>query len=505
MSTTAIPEAILVGKGLRMAFGGVEVVRGVDIELHAGEVHAIVGENGAGKSTVAKLLAGVHRPAGGEILVNGRAVHFENPRHAISMGIGLIHQEPLTFPDLDVAENIFVGHPPTVRGAVSWSEMRRRAADILAGLQVSLDPTARVGGLSVADQQMVELAAALSHEARVLLMDETTASLTPKEVAELFAIVRRLRDQGCAIAFVSHHLEEIFEIADRITVLRDGEKVGERRPAETSIPEIVRLMVGRDTNLAVHSPAAASGEAPILEVSNLSGPGFHDVSFEVRPGTIVGLGGLVGAGRTEVLNALFGIHRATGGTIKVDGTATVIARPRHAIRHGIALVPEDRQHDGLLLSMPIVDNAVLPSIGRLARFGWRRRRAEHEAARANVESLNVKCRSIHQPIRELSGGNQQKVVLAKWLLIEPRILLLDEPTRGVDVGAKEEVHRQIRELVSRGMAILMVSSDLPELLALSDRILVMREGRLVREFARDAATPESVMLAATGQEAHVGR
>jgi len=492
-------------KGIRMAFGGVEVVKGVDLDLYPGEVHALIGENGAGKSTMAKIVAGVHRPVAGSLEVMGKPTTLENPRHAIGQGIALIHQEPLTFPDLDVAENIFVGHQP-VRGrfgGVDWRTMRTRAGEILQTLGVRLDPQAKVGSLAVADQQMVELAAALSHDAKVLLMDETTAALTPKEVEELFAIVRRLRDQGCAIVFVSHRLDEVFAISDRITVMRDGEKVGERLPRETSVGEIVQMMVGREvTSSRSTSPAVVSGE-PVLRVQGLALRGrFEDVSFEVRPGEIVGLAGLVGAGRTDVCRAIFGISRPHAGRIEVGGREVRIRNPREAMARGLAMVPEDRQHEGLLMPMSISQNGSLAFLRRLAKGGWLREGKERATAQEYAQRLRLAHRSVTQPVRELSGGNQQKVVLAKWLVTQPKVLILDEPTRGVDVGAKDEVHRLMRDLVGQGLAILMVSSDLPEVLDLSDCVLVMREGRLVGRFDRADATPESVMLAATGQVAN---
>ncbi len=485
-----------------MAFGGQEVVKGVDIELHAGEVHAIVGENGAGKSTVAKLIAGVHQPTAGEIRLNGKAVHLENPRQAIHLGIALIHQEPLTFPDLDVAENIFVGHQP-IRNPLSgidWNSMRRSAKAILDELGVSIDPKARVSDLSVADQQMVELACALSHDAKVLLMDETTASLTPKEVAELFGIVRRLKSQGKAIAFVSHHLDEIFEIADRITVMRDGEKVGELIPSQTTIDELIRLMVGRSVDASVKTHQTVIDAPPLLKVENLTRTGqFRNVSFEVRPGEIVGLAGLVGAGRTEVCRTIFGIDQPSSGSIQIDGKKISVRKPTDAMELGVAFVPEDRQHEGLLMPMSIEHNATLAILSKLAKFGWVDRKRENKLAREFAEKLQTAFRNVSQPVRELSGGNQQKIVLAKWLLTEPRLLILDEPTRGVDVGAKDEVHRLILQLVDQGLALLVVSSDLPELLALCDRVIVMHEGSVIQELNRDEATPERVMQAATGQ------
>lgn len=504
-------EPLIRARGLRMAFAGVEVVKGVDIDLYPGEVHAIVGENGAGKSTVGKMIAGVYRPTGGSIEAMGSPVVLESPRHAIDLGISLIHQEPLTFPDLDVAENIFVGHQP-LKGPlkrVDWRGMHERAKVLLDDLGVKLRPEARVRGLSVADQQMVELAAALSHDAKVLLMDETTAALTPKEVGELFAIVRRLKQQGRALAFVSHHLDEIFEIADRITVMRNGEKVAELRPSETSIPEIVRLMVRgasaqvSETDLTEIPAGNPRGERPLLSVRNLTVAGrCGDVSFDVHPGEIVGMAGLVGAGRTDVCRAIFGVAKAEAGTIAVDGQEVKIRSPRDAMAQGIALAPEDRQHEGLLMPMSLSENASLAVLKKLAKGGWRQERQEVSVTEEALGRLRTAFRTVSQPVRELSGGNQQKVVLAKWLLTEPRILIVDEPTRGVDVGAKAEVHRLMRELANEGMAILMVSSDLPEVLAISDRVLVMKEGKLVADLSRDEANAESVMFAATGQVAH---
>lgn len=477
-----------------MAFGGVEVVKGVDIELWPGEVHAIMGENGAGKSTVAKMIAGVYRPTAGTIEAFGKEHSISSPRHARELGLALIHQEPLTFPDLTVAENVFVGGLPRKGRMVDWERMHAVSGEILTSLGARLDTHALAGGLSTADQQTIELASALAVNARVLLMDETTASLTPKEVAELFEIVRRLRDQGCAIAFVSHRLDEIFAIADRITIMRDGEKVAERRPSETSVEEVVSLMVGRTVKAVEPRDKPSTEAAPFLRVRNLSSKGrFENIDLEVRPGEIVGLAGLVGAGRTEVCEAIFGAAKSTG-TIEIAGEAARIKGPRDAITRGLAMVPEDRQHDGLLLPMSIAENGTLARL----RGVWLREARDRNDVDAMAKSLRTAFRSVKQPVRELSGGNQQKIVLAKWLMMSPKLLILDEPTRGVDVGAKEEVHRLMRQLVDEGMAILMVSSDLTEVMDLSDRILVMREGRLVAEIERREATPESVMMAATG-------
>ncbi len=485
---------------IRVAFAGVEVLKGVDIVLHAGEVHAIVGENGAGKSTLGKVCAGVHRPSAGSLSIGGEAVSFSNPREAMNRGIALIHQEPLTFPDLSVTENIFVGRLP-VSGPlrkVNWVEAYRRAQEILTSIGVALDPRSKVRGLPIADQQMVELAAALSQDAKVLILDETTAALTPKEVEDLFVIVRRLRDAGCAIAFVSHRLDEVFDISNRITILRDGEKVGERMTKETDRKEIVKLMVGREVESVGFPPGREPGE-PLLELSRLSRKGeFEDINLVIRAGEIVALAGLVGAGRTEIARAVFGVTQADSGSITLDGQPYQAKNPRDAIARGLALVPEDRQHDGLLLPITIEGNASMVVLKQLAKSGWVNRTKERESSEKELAKMRIAMRSVTQQVRELSGGNQQKVVLAKWLLSQPKVLILDEPTRGIDIGAKVEVHRLMRELADAGMGILMISSDLPEVLAMSDRILVMKRGRITGEFAHDAATAELVMGAATG-------
>ncbi|MBX3119866.1 MAG: sugar ABC transporter ATP-binding protein [Fimbriimonadaceae bacterium] len=490
-------------RGLAMAFGGVEVLKGVDLDLRPGEVHAITGENGAGKSTLAKLIAGVHRPISGEILVQGKPVRMDGPSAATANGIALIHQEPLTFPDLTVAENIFVGnHPRTGTRLVDWKALNARAEAVMANLGLKLKPTEKVKGLSVADQQMVEVAAALTHDAKVLLLDETTASLTPKEVEELFVIVRRLRDQGCALAFVSHKLEEVFAICDRVTVLRDGEKVGEVMEKDSSPAEIIRMMVGRDIEPSSHA-RKEPGET-LLEVKNLSVPGrVNGVSLKVREGEVVALAGLVGAGRTDVAHAIAGVTSGASGSISLKGQALSVKNPQAALRQGIVLVPEDRQHHGLLLAMDIAQNATLPILKRLSCL-WMREKDQRTMAQGWIERLRIACIGPMQPVRELSGGNQQKVVLAKSLLCEPKILIVDEPTRGVDVGAKAEVHRLLRELADQGLGVLMISSDLPEVLAVADRVLVMRAGQIVAEMDRNEASEESIMFAAAGETVHAG-
>jgi rhamnose transport system ATP-binding protein len=489
-------------KGIDMAFGSVYVLKDIDFEIYPGEVHGLIGENGAGKSTLIKILAGVHQPKAGEIILRDKVVQVPNPHAAVDMGIAMIHQEPQTFPDLDVAENIFIGRQPMTDGLhrVDWSKMYGRAEGILNSLGVEFDPHTKVRVHSIADQQMVEMAGALSQNAQILFMDEPTAALTPTEVEDLFAIMNNLREQGTAIVFISHRLEEIFDICDRITVLRDGELIGERKPEETSTDEIIHMMVGRPLSALYERSAGQKIGEPVLEVKNLSRTQkFDDITFDVRAGEVVGLAGLVGAGRTDVARALFGALDIDSGTIRIDGEEVKITRPREALGHGMVYVPEDRQRNGLLMQMSIEKNMTLAILERIAPNGWLNEKSEHNIAQEYVNKLRIVLRNIGQPVRELSGGNQQKVVLSKWLLAEPRVMLMDEPTRGIDIGAKSEVHHLIGELAAEGIAILMISSELPEILAMSDRIIVMREGRISGHFTKEEATAEGVIAAATGQ------
>ncbi len=393
-----------------------------------------------------------------------------------------------------------MGRQPRGVAGIRWGEMYEQADGILLSLGVKINARAKMSGLSIADQQMVEMAAALSQNAKILLMDETTAALTPSEVKDLFRVMRQLRDQGAALAFIGHRMEEIFEICDRITVLRDGDIVAHLLRRETSIDEVLKLMVGRSmASLYARQVKHQAGEIA-LEVKQLSRAGeFSDISFDIRQGEIVGLAGLVGAGRTEVARTIFGITSADSGDILIDGKSQKMVGPRDAMSRGIALVPEDRQHHGVLMPQSIWRNATLSVAARLSKLGWLRDDAARAQTTDYAQRLQIKLRSIEQPIRELSGGNQQKVVLSKWLLTQPKIMILDEPTRGIDIGAKAEVHKLISNLAAEGMAVLMISSELPEVLTMSDRILVMREGKLMREFSREHATPEKVIAAATGQ------
>jgi rhamnose transport system ATP-binding protein len=489
-------------RGVEKSFGGVHALRGVDLALAPGEVHSLVGENGAGKSTLVRILGGVHQPDAGTVAIAGDDVHLHGPRDARARGIAVIHQEPALFPDLDVAENVFMGRQPLDRSrGIAWKQMYREVGELMQQLGVPLDPRAPVQGLSVADQQLVEIAKALSTDARVVVMDEPTAALSSRETDELFRIIKDLRGRGVAVLFISHRLEEVFALSDTVTVLRDGAHVITASAAELDTTALIRHMVGRELGDLFPKEAAEIGE-PILEVRGLTREGvFRDVSFALRRGEIVGLAGLVGAGRSEVARAIFGIDDLDAGEISRDGEPVRIGSPRAAMKAGLAFVPEDRQHQGLVLEMAIEDNATLPFLRRLSRFGLVNRRREREVAAEFTRRLQVKAAGLQLPVRALSGGNQQKVVIAKWLATDPKILILDEPTRGIDIGTKAEVHRIVSGLAAQGLAILLISSELPEVLAMSDRVLVMHEGRLTGEFSRDEADQETIMRAATGQAA----
>lgn len=494
-------EPILKLVGIHKAFDGTQALAGVNFELCPGEIHALVGENGAGKSTLVKVITGVHRPDAGEILFHGEPVMITNPLDAQRLGIAAIYQEPTLFPDLDIAENIFMGHYPVRRFTrrVAWRQLYEQAAQTLRVLGVGLDPRTRVRGLTVAQLQMVEIAKALSFNARILIMDEPTSTLTLSEVAELFSTARQLRDAGTAIIFISHRLEEVFELADRVTVLRDGHYVGTCNVNEVTPDELIRMMVGRTLNDLFPKSDVRQGSV-VLRVEGLTKEGvFRDISFELHQGEILGLAGLVGARRTDVAQAIFGVDPADRGKIWVNGQQVVIRHPREALALGIAYVPENRQQHGLILPMNITHNVTLPILQQFARVGgWLNSRAEAQTTQEITDRLDVRAAGLWQLASALSGGNQQKVVLAKWLIMRPRILILDEPTRGIDVGTKAAVHELMSTLASQGMAILMISSELPEILGMSDRILVMNEGRLVNQFTRAEATQEKIMFAATG-------
>jgi rhamnose transport system ATP-binding protein len=491
-------------RGVTKQFGGAHALRRVQLALYPHEVHALVGENGAGKSTLVKVLGGVHAPDAGEVLVDGQPVALHSPNQAQRLGIAVIHQHPTLFPDLDVAENIYMGHHPVGRlRQVDWKRMYASVDSLLATLGVQFTARTPVRSLSVADQQLIEIAKALNVQARVLVMDEPTASLSPHEVHELFALVRRLREQDVAILFVSHRLEEVFELADRITILRDGSFVTSALVNEMTPEAMIRHMVGREIATLFPKQATTPGAAA-LAVKNLSRAGeFRDISFEVHEGEILGLSGLVGAGRTEVAQALFGITRPESGEIWLHGELVQIDSPTRAMQLGIAYVPEDRLSQGLVLEFPIRSNITSPIWQKISTwFGLLDFAYERRLAQDFFQRLSIHAQGINQQTKSLSGGNQQKVVLAKWLTTRPKVLILDEPTRGVDIGAKAEVHRIVSDLAAEGIAIILISSELPEVLAMADRVLVLHEGRIAAEFDHAAATQEKVMTAATGQVAH---
>jgi rhamnose transport system ATP-binding protein len=498
---SAEAKSLIELRGITKTYGGVHAVEDVSFEIAPGEVHALVGENGAGKSTLVKILTGVVQPDDGSIAVEGEPERIADPQAAHRLGIVAMYQEPTVFQDLSVAENVFAGRQPTTGvHTVAWHAMKAQAGEILAELGVDFGPDTPVRGLGVADRQLLEIAKALSSSARLLIMDEPTAALSPNEVESLFSTVRRLRERGVAIVFISHRLDEVTALADTVTVLRDGKHVVTRPAAGLSHDEIVRLMVGRSLDALFPKEEAEIGPV-VFTAENLRRRGvFSDVSFELRRGEIVGLAGFVGAGRTEVARAIFGIDRLDGGTITIEGRRFRPRSPRAALRRGLAYLPEDRLNQGLVQPMSIAKNTSMAVLPKLTPGGVLRPRRERALARRFAEQLRIRATSVAQVVRSLSGGNQQKVVLSKWLAAEPRILILDEPTHGVDVGTKADVHRTISGLAAEGLTILLISSELLEVLGMSDRVLVMREGRLVAELSREEATEERVIQAAAGVE-----
>jgi rhamnose transport system ATP-binding protein len=496
------PLPLLEVRGVTKSFGAVAAVDGVSFSLYAGEAHALVGENGAGKSTVVKILGGVHRPDRGSLLVEGREAGFGSPAEARAAGIAVIYQEPMLFPDLSVAENIVLGRPPRGRlGMIDRRAAHAEAERLFTRLGVRLDPARPAHGLSIADQQIVEIAKALGSDARVLIMDEPTAALSVVEVRRLFAVARTLREQGAAILFISHRFEEITELCRRVTILRDGRHVSTDPIGELTVDEMVRRMVGRDLDALFPKQDLTPGET-VLEVEGLSRAGaFRDISFSVRAGEIVAFAGLVGSGRSEVVQAVFGVDERDTGVVRLRGRDLKPHSPSAAMAAGMALVPEDRRHQGLLMDLSIERNVTLPRARALSRLGFLSGAGERREALRWTERLRARYGRLGDAVATLSGGNQQKVVLAKWLATAPQVLIVDEPTRGIDVGTKAEVHRLMSELAAAGVAIVMVSSDLPEVLGMADRVLVLREGRIVAELPREDATADSVMFAAMGQGA----
>jgi rhamnose transport system ATP-binding protein len=490
---------LLVVEGATKRFGAVRALEDGRIELRAGEAHALVGENGAGKSTLVKLMAGVYRPDSGRILMDGAEVIFDNTHQSQAAGIAIIFQEPTLFPDLSVTENIFVGRQPLLRGRrIDARGMRRTAVQLFERLGVRMDPDRIARGLSIADQQLVEIAKALSQDVRVIIMDEPTAALTLTEVDRLFGVVETLRAHGAAVLFVSHRLDEVFRLCQTITVMRDGRHVLTRPTSEMTPQSVIRSMVGRDMDSLFPKVDAELGTV-VLKVERLTREGvFTDVSFEVRSGEIVAFAGLVGAGRSEVARAIFGIDKWDAGRVLVNGRKLRRGSPAGAMAAGVALVPEDRRLQGLVMDLAIDRNVALASLHRIRRFGVIPRGGERRFASDWVTRLQLKYGRLWNPVSTLSGGNQQKVVLAKWLARQPAVLIVDEPTRGIDVGTKAEVHRLLSTLAAEGVAVLMISSELPEVLGMADRTIVLFEGRVAGRFDRADADEHVIMRAATG-------
>ena len=492
-------DPVLKLSGIGKSFPGVRALSGVSLSLYPGQVTALVGENGAGKSTTVKILTGIYQPDEGEILLDGQPVRFATAHAASDAGITAIHQETVLFDDLSVAENIFIGHAPRGRfGLIDTAAATRMAAALLEGIGAGIDPDARLRDLGIASKHMVAIARALSIDARVVIMDEPTAALSHKEIAELYDLVGQLKAKGKAILFISHKFDEIFAIADRYTVFRDGQFVGDGKIADSTEADLVRMMVGRPVDQIFPQRAHAVGPEVMQVVGYAHPTEFEDINFTLHKGEILGFYGLVGAGRSEFMQALFGITRPSKGVTKIDGAIKVIRSPADAIENGVVYVPEDRGRQGTISGLPIYQNITLPSLGQTSRQGFLRLAAEFRLAREYTDRLDLRAAALDQKVGDLSGGNQQKVVIAKWLATRPRIIILDEPTKGIDIGSKAAVHAFMADLAAQGLAVIMVSSEIPEVLGMSDRVIVMREGRIVAELAGEDLTPETLVRHAAG-------
>ncbi|MBP1807544.1 sugar ABC transporter ATP-binding protein [Rubellimicrobium aerolatum] len=493
------PNPVLRLSGIGKSFPGVRALQDVELALYPGQVTALIGENGAGKSTLVKILTGIYQPDAGRIELDGAPVRFPTALSATQAGVTAIHQETVLFDDLTVVENIFLGHQPRNRfGLLDWGRMTREAKAILDRIGARIDPHVTLRELGIASKHLVAIARALSVEARVVVMDEPTAALSQTEIEELYELVDRLKADGKAILFISHKFDEIFRIADRYTVFRDGQMVEAGLIADVTEDHLVERMVGRSVDTIFPKRHAAIGPE-VLAVEGYSHPTeFEDISFTLRRGEILGFYGLVGAGRSEFMQALFGVTKPSRGTVRIGRQAVAIRSPAEAIGHGIVYVPEDRGKQGAIRPLPIVQNVTLPSLGRTSRKGFLRMAEEFALARRYTERLDLRASALDQPVGNLSGGNQQKVVIAKWLATQPRVIILDEPTKGIDVGSKAAVHEFMSELAAEGLSVIMVSSEIPEILGMSDRVIVMREGRLAAEFPREGLTPEMLVRAAAG-------
>lgn len=491
--------AVLELNGVTKIFPGVKALSEVSLRLIPGKVTALVGENGAGKSTVVKILTGIYQPDGGEILVDGQPTAFPVPQAASNSGVTAIHQETVLFDELSVSENIFLGHAPRGKfGLIDLKTMNDRARDILDSIGAAIDPEHKLRDLGIANKHLVAIARALSIDARVVIMDEPTAALSHKEIEELYDLVESLKSQGKAILFISHKFDEIFRIADNYTVFRDGQMIGDGAIADVTEAQLVKMMVGRDVSQIFPKRNTDPGDA-VLKVTDYAHPTeFEDIAFTLRKGEILGFYGLVGAGRSEFMQSLFGITRASSGSVEIDGVPVQINSPADAVGSGIVYVPEDRGKQGAILDLPIFQNITLPSLGRISSTGFLKLAEEFKLAREYTERLDLRAASLDTHVGNLSGGNQQKVVIAKWLATQPKVIILDEPTKGVDIGSKAAVHEFMAELAEQGLAVIMVSSEIPEVLGMSDRVIVMREGRIVAELCRDDLQPETLVRHAAG-------
>ncbi len=492
-------ESRLTLNGVSKSFGPVKAVKNVSFSVAPGSVHALVGENGAGKSTLVKMITGMERPDVGDIYLNGKLCHFATPIEARAAGITAVYQDPKLFPHLDVAENIYMGiYPKNKYGMVDKRTMYQEARRRLEELGADIDPHSPLAGRTVAEIQFVEIVRAMCADLKLLFLDEPTASLTPAEADRFFTVVESLTAKGVSVVFISHRLQEIKRICDSITVLRDGEHIHTGPAADLTEHDMVQLMVGRDLSSLFVRVEAPISEDPVFQVRNLSLDGvFEDVSFDIHGGEVVGMAGLIGAGRTEIAETIFGIRKPSSGTVIVDGLETKPRSVRQMMKLGVAYIPEDRDLNGIITPMGVSNNICLAALNRVASAGFVRHGVENAFASKYAEDFEIKTAGIDAPVSSLSGGNRQKVVLAKWLATVPKVLILDEPTHGIDVGTKSQVHQRVSELASAGFPVLLISSDLPEILGMSDRVLVVAGGKIVAEFTKDAATQENIMAAAS--------
>ena len=486
-------------KKINKSFPGVQALSDAELNLQSGRVTALIGENGAGKSTIVKILTGIYQPDSGEIRLNGKPVRFHSAVDALKMGITAIHQETVLFDELTVAENIFLGNAPTNRfGFIDLKKQLKKAAEILKSISANIDPTALLKDLSIASRHLVAIARALSVDTKIVIMDEPTAALSFKEIQEIFELVEKLKKRGKAILFISHKFDEIFQIANQFTVFRDGEFISEGNIKDTSQNQLVSLMVGRSVDQIFPERHAKLGRE-VLSVSNFSHlTEFADINFTLKQGEILGFYGLVGAGRSELMQALFGITKALSGQLVIEGDKIKVDSPSKAVQQGIVYVPEDRGSQGTVKPLPIYQNITLPSLKAVSKIGFLRVAEEFQLSREFTQKLDLRAASLDTKVENLSGGNQQKVVIAKWLATKPRIIILDEPTKGVDIGSKAAVHKFMGDLAANGLAVIMVSSEIPEILGMSDRIIVMRDGKIVSEHETKSATPELLIKHAAG-------